>query len=221
MPDAIAASNILASGSFRDPDGKYGTGFYKSDSQNWQKPYPWGGEFPLEVPPLSSHAMRKPIIIAALLVIAGGAFALHRIRRADRHHYPERRAWMEEAIAAIRADLRDPAIHRTEDGKLLRPEEEIISSSGNWRTGSAIAFWDNSWMVYRQQTQKVDPMVHDIFIGRGSDGKWYYSDAHFCIGSIVMDMRGQPDSIEDFRRSFQLREFDGKSDVALESTSGR
>lgn len=44
---------------------------------------------------------------------------------------------------------------------------------------------NGDWIAYCQGCTKVDPTVGDVFIGRGSDGKWYYTECHFCIDMLV------------------------------------
>jgi hypothetical protein len=56
--------------------------------------------------------------------------------------------------------------------------------------------------------------VHDIFIAKGSDGKWYYTDFHFCVRMMVLN--DQPASLAEFKHRYFLAEFDGVSDAALE-----
>ena len=87
-----------------------------------------------------------------------------------------------------------------------------------WLSNDLILCADGSWLAYRAECYKRDPKVRDIFIAKASDGKWYYSDYHFCIDMVVLDPDGQPESLERFRSQYRLREFDGRSDDALRST---
>ena len=77
---------------------------------------------------------------------------------------------------------------------------------------------DGSWLCYRAQCHKQDSKVWDIFVAKASDGRWYYSDYHFCVGMMVLSSWGQPTSLEQFKRRYALEEFDGVSDLALEPT---
>lgn len=58
----------------------------------------------------------------------------------------------------------------------------------------------------------------DIFIGHGSDGKWYYSTFHFCVEKCVLQMEPQPDSLAQLVNGYWLVPFDGKSDDCLKIT---
>ena len=45
---------------------------------------------------------------------------------------------------------------------------------------------NGAYLVYSQLCTKQNPRIHDIFIARGSDGKWYYSTFHFCIEMFTL-----------------------------------
>ena len=77
---------------------------------------------------------------------------------------------------------------------------------------------NGDWIIYASRCHKQDPRVYDIFIGRASDGKWYYSSYHFCIGMFVLAFDGQPCDLPAFIKQYHLREFDGESDDALQKT---
>jgi hypothetical protein len=78
---------------------------------------------------------------------------------------------------------------------------------------------NGDWVVYRNVCWKEPSRIPDLFLGRASDGKWYYSTFHFCVRMIVLkDMLGQPEGLVNFRTNCYLREFDGRSDECLKST---
>ena len=87
-----------------------------------------------------------------------------------------------------------------------------------WFSQQGIVMADGSWIAYRSKCHKEDPNINDIFIGRASDGKWYYSTYHFCIGACVILMDDRPESLASFVKEHALVEFDGKSDDCLRST---
>jgi hypothetical protein len=83
------------------------------------------------------------------------------------------------------------------------------------------AFMKNGdWIVCQNVCAKEqNPAVKkDLFVGRGSDGKWYYSTFHFCVGKCVLQMERQPDSLAQFVDAYWLAAFDGKSDESLKVT---
>ncbi len=151
------------------------------------------------------------LIVVACSLVAGGVWIW---RNHDPLRTPARRAWKNEAVEALRIDL-------GEADYLKRRFGEGPGYGDEWISGNAILFGDGSWMAYRAQCQKEKTRLHDIFIGRGSDGKWYYSDCHFCVGLIILMADGQPESLERFRDVYFLVEFDGVSDEALRQTWDR
>jgi len=79
---------------------------------------------------------------------------------------------------------------------------------------------NGDWIACQNICSKEDSRVQDLFIGRASDGKWYYSTFHFCIGMTVLrDMeQWQPDSLAQFVDAYWLVPFDGRSDECLKAT---
>jgi hypothetical protein len=72
--------------------------------------------------------------------------------------------------------------------------------------------------------------VRDICLAKGSDGRWYYTTCHFCVGMIALMMMQeevaqpyfpnpqQPPDLTFFISRYHLREFDGVSDECLKET---
>ena len=150
--------------------------------------------------------MKKPAIAAIVLgslAVIGVIFAVSHFNR-DRYQNPERREWKNNSIREIESDLGSTAA--------------LLPSDGEWLSDRMILFEDGSSMLYRQKCHKEDRRIHDIFIGRSADGKWYYSTFHFCIDAIVLRADEQPASINAFATNYFLKEFDGKSDKALLAT---
>lgn len=79
---------------------------------------------------------------------------------------------------------------------------------------------NGDWIVCQNVCAKEQNtgVKNDLFIGRGSDGKWYYSTFHFCVGKCVLQMERQPDSLAQFIDGYWLAPFDGKSDDSLKVT---
>lgn len=122
--------------------------------------------------------------------------------RPDQYHTPERRAAKHLMIENI-----DRQVAR------LDPETELEGTE--WWDDTFIRFYDGSWIAYRAQCHKVDPKVYDLFIGRASDGSWYYSTFHFCIGMLALRDHDQMESLQYFISEYALERFDGTSDQAL------
>jgi hypothetical protein len=81
---------------------------------------------------------------------------------------------------------------------------------------------NGEYLVYAHIDAKEDGRIHDIFIARGSDGKWYYSTFHFCIGMVTLAAEvlgpGWNGSISEFATAYSAHEFDGHSDECLKKT---
>lgn len=77
---------------------------------------------------------------------------------------------------------------------------------------------NGEWMLCENICQKQDYRIQDLFIGSGSDGRWYYSTFHFCIGKEVLRMEAQPESLTQLVKGYWLVPFDGKSDDCLRAT---
>ena len=163
--------------------------------------------------PRRLRTIRFSILTGVLL--ASAAFATKiLVERGSPHHHPERKAWKDAALAAIRSDL--------EHGDYLKnklTDPDTAWDPEGWYSADTILCRDGSWLACRSQCHKVDPNIHDIFVAFGSDGVWYYSDFHFCKGMMVLGMSGdQPESIADMASTYSLVAFDGTSDEALKPT---
>ncbi|HMJ64280.1 MAG TPA: hypothetical protein VK615_02925 [Candidatus Binatia bacterium] len=70
----------------------------------------------------------------------------------------------------------------------------------------------------RINAAKEDRKIDDIFIARGSDGKWYYSTYHFCINMIALRIDPQQENLTQFTQTYFLRTFNEGTDDCLEKT---
>lgn len=161
--------------------------------------------------------MRKfaTLSLVVLCIIAGSVLVI--VKRSDEFHTAERRQWKNDVIAAITKDLKNADYLKESLGDVPTPMGEFDDSE-HWLTADTIVCRDASWLAYRAQTHKNDPKIHDIFIAKASDGKWYYSDFHFCKQMMVLGSDGQPVTLDQFKKDYYLVEFDGSSDDALDPT---
>lgn len=151
--------------------------------------------------------MRKLFIFILILVCIFTAGLFYLIQKADVHHTKKRLAWKNAAIQTIMTHLKDHDHLK-----------KSFSHDSEWLTPNTILCQDGSWLVYQSQCHKEDPEIHDIFIAKASNGKWYYSDFHFCINLMVLGSDDQPKSLGSLQYQYFLVEFDGKSDEALNPT---
>lgn len=128
-----------------------------------------------------------------------------------------RRAWRDRAVATIERRIADRAwLH----GELGRPRAASQPGLGGWVRDELLVMRNGEWIVCQNVCAKEQDAAvkRDLFVGRGSDGTWYYSTFHFCVGKCVLQMERRPDSLAQFVDGYWLRPFDGRSDESLKST---
>ena len=128
-----------------------------------------------------------------------------------------RKGWKAHALVDIRRWSDDSNWITNEIAAVKRKsgEEDLA-----WLSNHLITMKNGEWIVYSAVCSKEPPSVHDIFLGRGSNGKFYYSTFHFCVGMCSLAVLGsdQPTNLLSFAESYFLREFDGQSEECLKST---
>lgn len=129
-----------------------------------------------------------------------------------------RRAWKEKTIGEISTRVADPAWPGNELARLKAKGTNDPSDSDTWLSERLIVMRNGDWLAYGNICQKEDSRIRDLFLGRGSDGRWYYSTYHFCISMVVLRMEEQPDDLAAFSKTYYLRQFDGHSDECLQKT---
>jgi hypothetical protein len=129
-----------------------------------------------------------------------------------------RRAWKEKAFAEIAARMADPAWVEGEIKSVKQQAAADPSSSDAWFSDRLILMRNGDWLAYANICSKEDKRIQDLFLARGSDGRWYYSTYHFCIGLVVLRMEEPSDDLPAFVKTYYLRQFDGKSDECLQKT---
>jgi hypothetical protein len=129
-----------------------------------------------------------------------------------------RRAWKEKAIAGISWQLAHPTWPSNEVARLSHRGTSDHSDSDRWLSEDLILMRNGDWLTYRSVCQKEKRRIADLFIARGSDGRWYYSTFHFCIGMLDLKMEDQSEDLPAFVKAYYLRPFDGHSDECLQKT---
>ncbi len=163
--------------------------------------------------------MRKKLAVIGtaicLCAVALGVVIL--VGGPQRLHSKARRQWKDNAIVQI--------AKQTSDSAAIFSEIEVMKTTpvesewNTWISEDLIVMTNGQWMAYRNVCEKEAERIPDLFLGRGSDGRWYYSTFHFCVRMInLKDVMGQPKSLTEFTRTCHLREFDGHSDECLQET---
>ncbi|NBV20453.1 MAG: hypothetical protein EBS05_00430 [Proteobacteria bacterium] len=136
----------------------------------------------------------------------------------NRLHASARKTWKETAISTIERHLADTSWLPKEMALIKAKIESRGEDDGGWFTSDLLVFKNGDWIAYGAKCSKEDIRIHDIFVGRASDGKWYYSTFHFCIGMLDLRVEERPENLSKFITTYSLREFDGHSDECLEKT---
>lgn len=163
--------------------------------------------------------MKKWIIIAGTAVLfVLIAIGTSVVGRGDQLQSSARKSWKQKRIAEIAARVAGPMWHSNE---LVRLRTRSTADPGvyeSWLSDRLITAQNGEWLTYANICRKEDRRIHDLFLARGSDGKWYYSTYHFCIGVVVLRMEEQPEDLAGFAKAHFLRTFDGQSDECLKKT---
>jgi hypothetical protein len=114
---------------------------------------------------------------------------------------------------------------QTSDPAAILKEIELMKATplesewDTWISEGLIVMTNGQWVAYRNVCEKEAERIPDLFLGLGSDGRWYYSTYHFCVGMInLKDVMSQPKSLAEFSKTYYLREFDGHPDECLKDT---
>ncbi len=171
-------------------------------------------------------SLKKKILIivcAALLLLAAVPLFLclrANIRANRRLRGKPRREWKDKAIADISLKSADSGWIESQLAELKSTPADAWPESP-WLSDNFLLMKNGEHIIYSSIYYKpeMDRHIFDLFIGRGSDGKWYYTTYHFCVGMLwLRDRLGQPESLDDFIETCYLKEFDGRSDECLNRT---
>jgi hypothetical protein len=161
---------------------------------------------------------KKLAIVFGLVLVLVAAIIAPVVQNRDRLHAKARKQWKESAIAEVARRTADSNWLASE-ARTLKKTAETESDSDSWLSDHLMLMKNGEWIAYASKCSKEDGRIRDIFIGRGSDGEWYYSTYHFCIGMVVLRMADeQPESLAKFVETYSLRDFDARSDECLEKT---
>jgi hypothetical protein len=158
---------------------------------------------------------RSRIVAAALALLAAATVTAFLVGNRDPLRAPERRAWKDAAVATLNARRADSV---SAELAQVRLATAATRRSSAWVGPDILLMKNGDWIAYRSICRKEDRRIHDLFVGRGSDGQWYYSTFHFCRGMAVLSMEDQPASLAEFVHAYSLAPFDGRSDDALKPT---
>lgn len=129
-----------------------------------------------------------------------------------------RRAWKDQALTDLSARVENLASISNEVTQLQVRAQKEMDDSGGWISPGLVVMQNGEWLVCTNICRKEDRRISDLFLAYGSDGRWYYSTYHFCIGMVTLRMMDPSDDLTTFVEEYSLRPFDGKSDECLQKT---
>ena len=163
-------------------------------------------------------AVKKPLAIAIVSVLLLAVIGAVAFLRPPSLQSSARRAWKEKSIFDIAARVADPSWPTNEFARLKPKSTNDVSDDARWLSEHIIVTRKGEWLAFANSCQKQDGRIPDIFLARGSDGHWYYSTYHFCVGMVVLRMEAQPEDLATFAKTYFLQAFDGNSDECLQKT---
>ncbi len=163
------------------------------------------------------------ILLAIAVLVPAVNFVRYRISLHQRLYGKARKEWKQAAVTDL---ARKVANSTWLSNEVAAVAAQIKTNSDapddNWFSGHLLLARSGEWMLYTNICSKSDRRIHDLFIGLGSNGKWYFSTYHFCIEMVVLrmtpELEGQPASLQQFVWAYYLQEFDGRSDDCLQET---
>ncbi len=168
---------------------------------------------------LTSHQSgsvgRKLIIgLSIALILVGLVFGWWSITRCK--HERARADWMATTLPRL-------ASQSLTNEDINREVETLKAGRGTgdrqeWAGRHVLLMANDEYLVYASRHGFNNGSVDHLFLARGSDGNWYYSTYHFCNRMVGVISDDPPGSIAEFARTYSARQFDGKSDVCLQST---
>ena len=166
----------------------------------------------------TSDLVRWLLAAAAIVIIA--TVAVTSLRASKNPLYSAaRRSWRDEVVTRIR---RRAADKQWLDHELasLQTAARSRPMQGGWVGNELLVMKRGEWIICQNVCSKDQntPVERDLFVGLGSDGKWYYSTFHFCVEKCVLQLESQPASLSKFIDAYWLAAFDGQSDDSLQST---
>jgi hypothetical protein len=131
---------------------------------------------------------------------------------------PARREWAEAAIHQIKQQTADTERLTAEVERLRQATSTTRPAYAAWVGDQVLIMANGDWIACRSICIKEKQRIPDLFIGLGSDGRWYYSTFHFCIGKVNLLGQRQPKDLAAFADAYWLRPFDGQAKLALDVT---
>src|SRR5258708_7295318 len=132
-------------------------------------------------------------VVVALLLLATG-LTLRWYLSSERR----RRTWAHDAVSGIDRLARDRSWVAEQTNGVKRQMSEMPRQQGAWVGHQVAIMGDGEWIAFKNECVHRHALLGDIFIGKASNGRWYYSSFHFCCEMIVPQMDEQPADLPTF-----------------------
>ena len=166
---------------------------------------------------MSAHVRRGWVSVGVVTLALASWYCFY-----PRLNAPARVGWKDRAIEAIRAECDSEDNRRFVAPLPPDASREDRPTDLPWVSDTRITMVNGESLVFRNICQKEDFRIPDLFICKGSDGHWYFSTFHFCIGMTVFRyaaaMDGRPASLHAFADQYALEPFDPTSEQCLRRT---
>jgi hypothetical protein len=157
---------------------------------------------------------RVAILLGVIVVLGVGYFSLR--SSVKRKHERARSEWKTRALLQL-ATLSITNKEISDDLAMLKADATPNFNWG-WATDKVLRMTNGEYLIYAFYHGFNSGFIDHLFLGHGSDGRWYYSTYHFCNGMVAIRSDDPPGSIAQFAKTYAAWEFDGKSDECLKHT---
>jgi hypothetical protein len=111
------------------------------------------------------------------------------------------------AVSEINSFLKDKKFIPSQKDLIKKKNKDKDEGGESWFTENYIQMKSGEWMIYSSSSSSENPLAGDVFICRGSDGKWYESGFKFTKNLSVLIMFGQPENLKTFLKEYEFKPF--------------
>jgi hypothetical protein len=148
-----------------------------------------------------------------LLVIVVSLVGLYCFAKLKTNH--DRAVWKVQALEQLGKLTATNEIVRQDLDDLLAPWPD---GKPGWAGEHVLRMTNGEYIIYAYRHGANEGFPDHLFLGHGSDGRWFYNTFHFCNYMAMVSGEDPPGGIAEFTNRYAAREFDGKSDECLKHT---